>query len=428
MKLRKNITYKAPERDSISQQLTQRIDVVVTHRWLGYPIFFGVIYLMFYCTFAAGKYPMDWIDAFMGWLGTMCSNAMSEGPLRDLLVEGIIAGVGGVIVFLPNILILYAFISLMENSGYLERVALIMDRFMHRLGLEGKSFIPMIMGFGCNIPAIMATRIIENRKSRLITMMIVPLMSCSARLPVYIIIIGAFFPAYQALVLFALYLMGIVMSVVMAHVFSKFVVHGESLPYTAQLPLYRKPSLHFVGHRTWESGKEYLQKIGTSILAASIIIWALAYFPHHEALSKKEQMEQSYIGHVGKALEPLVAPCGMSWKESISLLSGIGAKEIVASTMAVLYQPDTDVQVTNECSSDNGTTQLSKSLIQSGMTPLAAFCFLIFILLYMPCVPACLAIKHEAGKWRYPFFAIAYTTLLAWLVATIVFQIGSLFL
>lgn len=391
-----------------SRELTKHIDAVVTNKWLGHPIFLIFLYLMFYCTFAIGQYPMDWIDALVGWLGDLVSENMAEGPLKDLIVDGIIAGVGGVIVFLPNIMILYAFISWMEDSGYMARAAFIMDRLMHRMGLHGKSFIPMIMGFGCNIPAIMATRTIEDRKSRLITMLIVPLMSCSARLPVYIIIIGAFFPTNQALILFSIYLIGIVMSILMANIFSKFVVKGESSPFVMELPPYRLPSTKSVCRHTWEKGRQYLRKMGTTILAASIIVWALSYFPHNAELPEEAQMEQSYIGEIGKAIEPIIQPCGMAWKEGVSIITGVGAKEIVASTMSVLY----------------GEEGIAAG---SGMTTLSAFAFLIFVLLYMPCIPSCIAIRHESGHWKWAIFTAVYTTLLAWICATVVFQIGAFF-
>ena len=386
--------------------LTKRIDAVVTNPVWGYPIFLLLMYLMFYCTFNIGQYPMDLIDWTVGWLGENISTLMTDGPLKDLLVDGIISGVGGVIVFLPNIMILYAFISWMEDSGYMSRAAFIMDKIMHKMGLHGKSFIPMIMGFGCNIPAVMATRTIEDRKSRLITMLIIPLMSCSARLPVYIIIIGAFFPKSAALVLFSLYLTGIVMSVLMAKLFSRFVVKGESSPFVMELPPYRMPSARNVMRHTWEKGRQYLKKMGTTILAASIIVWALSYFPHHAHLSQSEQIEQSYIGQIGKAVEPLIQPCGMAWKEGVSILTGVGAKEIVASTMSVLY---------------------SRQTLDTAFTPLSAFAFLIFVLLYMPCIPTCISIKNESGHWRWALFTIAYTTTLAWISSMLVYQIGSLF-
>ena len=397
-------TFKKVQR--YKRLMTKRIDAVVTHQIWGYPIFLLLMYLMFFCTFNIGQYPMDWIDAAVGWLGEMVGAWMPDGALKDLLVDGIISGVGGVIVFLPNIMILYAFISWMEDSGYMARAAFIMDKIMHRMGLHGKSFIPMIMGFGCNIPAIMATRTIEDRKSRLITMLIIPLMSCSARLPVYIIIIGAFFPKNAALILFCIYLIGIVFSVMMAKVFSRFVIKGESSPFVMELPPYRMPSIKSVGRHTWEKGKQYLKKMGTTILVASIAVWALSYFPHHEGLSEDKQMEGSYIGQIGKCVEPVIQPCGLEWKEGVALIAGVGAKEIVASTMAVLYHGD---------------------IATSGLTPLAAICFMLFVLLYFPCIPTCIGIKHESGKWKWAGFTALYTTLLAWVVSTLVYQIGSLF-
>lgn len=386
--------------------MTKRIDAVVTHQVWGYPIFLLLMYLMFFCTFNIGQYPMDWIDAAVGWLGELCGTYMPDGPLKDLIIDGIISGVGGVIVFLPNIMILYAFISWMEDSGYMARAAFIMDKIMHRMGLHGKSFIPMIMGFGCNIPAIMATRTIEDRKSRLITMLIIPLMSCSARLPVYIIIIGAFFPHNSALILLSMYLIGIVFSVFMAKIFSRFVIKGESSPFVMELPPYRMPSMKSVGRHTWEKGRQYLKKMGTTILVASIAVWTLSYFPHNDALSEDQQMEQSYIGQIGKLIEPVLQPCGLQWKEGVALVAGVGAKEIVASTMAVLYHGD---------------------IATSGLTPLAAFSLMLFVLLYFPCLPTCIGIKNESGKWRWAGFTALYTTLLAWLTSMLAYQLGSLF-
>ena len=403
-----------------SRELTKHIDAVVTNKWVGYIIFLAALYLMFYCTFTIGQYPMDWIDAFVGWLGNTIDEYMPDSALKDLIVDGIIAGVGGVIVFLPNILILYAFISWMEDSGYMARVAFIMDRIMHRMGLHGKSFIPMIMGFGCGIPAIMATRTIEDRKSRLITMLIVPLMSCSARLPVYIIIIGAFFRQYQATMLFSLYVLGIVMSILMAHLFSRFVIKGESTPFVMELPPYRLPSGKSVFRHTWEKGKQYLKKMGTTILAASIIIWALTYFP-----TNQKSLEQSYIGEIGKVIEPAIRPCGLSWKEGVSIITGVGAKEIVASTMGVLYAQDADAEEMDDEDAENA--RLSQIIADSGMTPLAAFALLVFVLLYMPCIPACVTISRESGHWKWAVFTAVYTTVLAWICSTIVYQLGSLF-
>ncbi len=385
--------------------MTKRIDAVVTHQVWGYPIFLLLMYFMFFCTFNIGQYPMDWIDAGVGWVGEWVGAWMPDGPLKDLIVDGIISGVGGVIVFLPNIMILYAFISWMEDSGYMARAAFIMDKIMHRMGLHGKSFIPMIMGFGCNIPAIMATRTIEDRKSRLITMLITPLMSCSARLPVYIIIISAFFPKNSALILFSMYLIGIMFSIIMAKLLSRFVVKGESTPFVMELPPYRMPSMKSVWRHTWEKGKQYLKKMGTTILVASIAVWALSYFPHHDELSEEQQMEISYIGQIGKFVEPIIQPCGLAWKEGVALVTGVGAKEIVASTMSVLYHGD---------------------ITTSGMTPLAAFSFMVFVLLYFPCIPTCIGIKHESGKWKWAGFTALYTTLLAWLASMVIYQVGSI--
>ncbi|MBR4783450.1 MAG: ferrous iron transport protein B [Bacteroidaceae bacterium] len=413
------------------RQMTEHIDAVVTHRIWGYPIFLALMYLMFFCTFNIGQYPMDWIDAAVKWLGEAVGRWMTDGPLKDLIIDGIISGVGGVIVFLPNIMILYAFISWMEDSGYMARAAFIMDKIMHRMGLHGKSFIPMIMGFGCNIPAIMATRTIEDRKSRLITMLIIPLMSCSARLPVYIIIIGAFFPHNAALVLFALYLIGILMSILMANLFSRFVVKGESTPFVMELPPYRTPSAFSVTRHTWEKGKQYLKKMGTTILLASIVVWALSYFPHNDQLPQEQQLEQSYIGKMGKLVEPVLAPCGLQWKEGVALITGVGAKEIVASTMAVLYHgqlsPLSPEISQSEVNSQSSMVNGQWSTVNGQFSSLGAFSFLIFVLLYMPCIPSCIAIRHESGRWRWAFFTAAYTTCLAWVSSMLVFQIGSLF-
>ena len=387
--------------------MTKRIDAFVTHQVWGYPIFLLLMYLMFFCTFNIGQYPMDWIDMGVEWLGEIVGEWMPDGPLKDLVVDGVISGVGGVIVFLPNIMILYAFISWMEDSGYMARAAFIMDKIMHRMGLHGKSFIPMIMGFGCNIPAIMATRTIEDRKSRLITMLIIPLMSCSARLPVYIIIITAFFPKNSALILFSMYLIGIMFSIFMAKLFSRFVVRGESSPFVMELPPYRMPSAKSVSRHTWEKGKQYLKKMGTTILVASIAVWALSYFPHHAEATEEQQMELSYIGQIGKFVEPIIKPCGMQWKEGVALITGVGAKEIVASTMSVLYHGD---------------------ITASGMTPLVAFAFMVFVLLYFPCIPTCIGIKNESGQWKWAGFTALYTTLMAWVCSMLVYQIGILFL
>ena len=403
--------YKKNEKSTL-HRLTDKIDAVVTHRWIGYPVFLIVMFITFFCTFAVGQYPMDWLDSLFSWLGEVVGSAMSDGPLKSLLCDGIIAGVGSVLVFLPNILILYLFISFMEDSGYMARAAFIMDKLMHRMGLHGKSFIPMIMGFGCNVPAIMATRTIEDRKSRLLTMLVIPMMSCSARIPVYVILVSAFFSKYAAIVLTGLYLLGMIMAVLMAKLFSRFFVKGDSLPFVMELPPYRMPTAKAVLRHTWEKGKEYLKKMATIILGASIIVWALSYFPTND--NRQLQAENSYMAKIGKTIEPAMRPCGFDWRQSVSLLAGVGAKEVVASTMAVVYATSDD--------------EAQEELVRDNMTPLSAASMLLFILLYMPCISTVVAIKNESGKWKWALFTVAYTIGLAWLVSTAFFQIGSLLL
>ena len=402
---------------------TDRIDAIVTHRWLGYPVFLVVMFVTFFCTFAVGQYPMDWLEALFGWLGDVVGSVMSDGPLKSLICDGIIAGVGSVLVFLPNILILYLFISFMEDSGYMARAAFIMDKLMHKMGLHGKSFIPMIMGFGCNVPAVMATRTIEDRKSRLLTMLVIPMTSCSARIPVYVILVSAFFSQWAAFVLMGLYLLGMVMAVLMAKLFSRFFVRGESLPFVMELPPYRMPTAKAVLRHTWEKGKEYLKKMGTIILGASIIVWALSYYPMHE--DAHMQAENSYMAQIGKSIEPAMRPCGFDWRQSVSLLAGVGAKEVVASTMAVLYSTADGTSGDPGDPGFSGDADIS-SLIREHMTPLSALSMLLFILLYMPCVSTVVAIKNESGKWKWALFTVVYTIGLAWVVSTLFFQIGSL--
>ena len=409
---------------------TDKIDALVTHRWLGYPIFLLFMFVTFYCTFAIGQYPMDWIDSLFTWLGDLVGRAMNPGPLRSLLVDGIITGVGSVIVFLPNILILYLFISFMEDSGYMARAAFIMDKLMHRMGLHGKSFIPMIMGFGCNVPAVMATRTIEDRKSRLLTMLVIPMMSCSARIPVYVILTAAFFSQYAAFVLTGLYMLGMLMAVLMAKLFSRFFVKGESLPFVMELPPYRMPTAKAVLRHTWEKGKEYLKKMGTIILAASVIVWALGYFPHRDAdTTAREQMEHSYLGRIGKTIEPVMRPCGFDWRQSVSLLAGVAAKEVVASTMGVLDASSADEALAEgpDIDTDEGELHIAR-LVADNMTPLSAASMLLFILLYMPCLSTIVAIKNESGKWKWALFTVAYTIGLAWVVSALFFQIATLIL
>ena len=396
------------------EQTTRVIDSIVTHRIWGYPIFFLFLYIMFEGTFVLGDYPMQGIEWLVDQLGNLIRNNMAEGPLKDLLIDGIIGGVGGVIVFLPNILILYFFISILEDSGYMARAAFIMDKIMHRMGLHGKSFIPLIMGFGCNVPAIMATRTIEDRKSRLITMLVNPLMSCSARLPIYLVMIGSFFPNCASFMLLCIYTAGILLAVIMARIFSKFLVKGEDSPFVMELPPYRMPTSKSIMRHTWEKGAQYLKKMGGIIMIASIIIWFLGYYPQHDAYeSVAEQQKNSYIGQIGKAIEPVIKPLGFDWKLGIGLISGVGAKELVVSTLGVLYTNEGDVENVN----------LSNRI---PITPLVALAYMLFVLIYFPCIATFAAIKQESGSWKWAIFTAGYTTGLAWLIAFTVFQIGSL--
>lgn len=397
-------------------QTTKVLDSIVTHRVWGFPIFFLFMYLMFEGTFVIGEYPMMGIEWLVEQIGDLLRNNMAEGPFKDLLIDGIIGGVGAVIVFLPNILILYFCISLMEDSGYMARAAFIMDKIMHKMGLHGKSFIPLIMGFGCNVPAIMSSRIIESRKARLVTMLVNPLMSCSARLPIYLVMIGAFFPGKASLILLSIYAIGILLAVLMARIFTKFLVKGDDSPFVMELPPYRMPTAKVVLRHTWEKGKQYLKKMGGIIMVASIIIWFLGYYPNHEAYeTTAEQQENSYIGQLGKAIEPAIEPLGFDWKMGIGILSGIGAKELVVSTLGVLYTNEDDVD----------SVDLSERI---PITPLVAYGYMLFVLIYFPCIATLAAIKQESGGWKWAIFAATYTTVLAWIVSFGVYQIGSLFI
>lgn len=426
-------------------QTTHVIDHVLTNKYFGFPIFFFILLVMFTATFVIGQYPMDWIEAGVGWLGEFISTNMPAGPVKDMIVDGVIGGVGAVIVFLPQILILYFFISYMEDCGYMSRAAFIMDRLMHKMGLHGKSFIPLIMGFGCNVPAVMATRTIESRRSRLITMLILPLMSCSARLPIYVMITGSFFALkYRSLAMLSLYIIGVLMAVAMSRLFSAFVVKGEDTPFVMELPPYRFPTWKAIGRHTWEKGKQYLKKMGGIILVASIIVWALGYFPLPDDpnMDNQARQEQSYIGRIGKAVEPVFRPQGFNWKLDVGLLSGMGAKEIVASTMGVLYSNDGSFSDDNSYSSETGKYSKLHNLITKDVATmhhisyeeaepiatLTAFSFLLFVLLYFPCVATIAAIKGETGSWGWALFAAGYTTALAWIVSAVVFQVGMLFM
>lgn len=409
-------------------QLTHVLDSLITNKYVGFPIFFLFLYIMFEVTFTLGQYPMDWIEAGVNALGGLVKSTMPDGPLKDMIADGAIAGVGAVIVFLPQILILYFFISFMEDSGYMARAAFIMDKLMHKMGLHGKSFIPLIMGFGCNVPAVMATRTIENRRNRLITILVLPLMSCSARLPIYIMIIGTFFAVeYQSVIMISLYAIGIILAVLMSRIFSKWMIKGDDTPFVMELPPYRFPTAKAIARHTWEKGKQYLKKMGGIILVASVIVWALGYFPHDDGLSNQAQKEQSYIGRIGKAIEPVFRPQGFDWKLDVSLVAGIGAKEIVASTMGVLYADDETVA--DDTADNSGKYGVLRQKMETdGMTQLIAFSYLLFVLIYFPCIATIAAIKGETGSWKWAVFAAGYTTLLAWIVSACVYQTGMLIL
>ena len=459
-------TYKPHQDATPRKTITDKIDAVVTNKWMAFPIFIAVLYLIFQTTFAVGDYPMQWIDWFVGKFGEFVATFMADGWLKDLVVDGIISGVGSVLVFLPNILILYFFISLMEDSGYMSRAAFIVDKLMHKIGLHGKSFIPMVMGFGCNVPAIMATRAIESRKSRMITIAIIPFMSCAGRLPIFVLLAGAFFPHNAALVLLGIYLLGIVLAILSAIVLSKF-VKDDDLPFVMELPPYRIPTAKAIWRHTWEKGQQYLQKMATTILICSVIIWFLGYFPKNKELmaaqeeyatlaqtpagrleinadkvevnaatATKEdlatridslyayQQENSYIGQLGRMVSPALDPLGFNWKMDVGLLTGIAAKELVVSTLGVMYSEGAKVSEGHDMSED---TQLQSALVND-VTPAAALSFMVFILLYFPCVATFVAIKNETGKWRWAVACCAYTMAVAWIMSFIVYRLALIFL
>ena len=445
-------TYKPADGKKRGRTLTDRIDSVVTNQWLAFPIFITLLYLVFSGTFVIGEYPMICIEWIVEKFGAFVASTMTGGWLKDLIVNGIIGGVGSVLVFLPNILLLYLFISLLEDSGYMARAAFIMDRLMHKIGLHGKSFIPMIMGFGCNVPAVMATRTIESPKSRLITMLIIPLMSCAGRMPVYILIAGAFFPRNAGLVLLGLYSLGILLAIAAAKVMSRF-FKDDDLPFVMELPPYRVPTAKSVFRHTWEKGKQYLQKMSGIILICSMVIWFLGYFPNHDAYAPgKEQQEHSFIGYVGKAMEPVLEPLGFDWRMGVGIVAGVGAKELVVSTLGVMYAEEEplvaseDVLEQNQClihgqkscsdqaqdqgqgqDQDAGYTRLQRALVRS-VTPAAALAYMVFILLYFPCIATFIAIKNESGGWKWAIITAVYTIVLAWVAALITFRIASLFI
>ena len=438
---------------------SQRIDKLLTHKYLGFPIFLGFLWLMFHATFTLGNYPMDWIGSGVELLGQLIHTNLPEGIFRDMLVDGVIGGVGGVIVFLPNILILFFFISLMEDTGYMARTAFIMDKVMHLFGLHGKSFIPLIMGFGCNVPAIMATRTLENRNDRLLTMLIIPFMSCSARLPVYVLVAGAIFPSKAGNVIFILYMTGVVFSMLMSFLFKKVLFKNSEAPFVMELPIYRNPGIRVILRHMWGKGAHYLKKMGGVILVASLVIWALGYFPRNVKYSKdyeqlifleqqkdteqaetqivklgqqmeSERQQHSYIGRLGMAIEPAIRPLGFDWKMGISLVTGFAAKEIVVSTMGVLYQADPNAGDGSVSLQDRLREQVYSEGPKAGtrvFTSLSGISFLLFVLFYLPCVAVIAAVGREAGSWKWAAFVLFYTTAIAWTASCVVYQLGTLF-
>jgi len=444
------------------RKISNLIDNFLTHKLFGFPIFIFFMWIMFQATFTFGSFPMDWIDMGVAWFSKLVSNSMAEGMLRDLLVDGIIAGVGGVIVFLPNILILFFFISFMEDTGYMARASFIMDKLMHKIGLHGKSFIPLLMSFGCNVPAVMATRTLENKKDRILTMLIIPFMSCSARLPVYVLLISAFFPSYQGLVLVSIYFIGILVAVLVAMAMKRILFSKQDMPFVMELPPYRLPTLRNTSVHMWHKAVQYLQKMGTVILVASILIWALGYFPKNveyssnfdeqiaqikldtnlhdtekqarianlEFAKHSEKQEKSYIGFLGHFIAPVIQPLGFDWKIGVSIITGLAAKEIVISTMGVLYHAEFE----DDNSSNNLKIKLQEQTHTHGklkgqkvFSPLVAYGLMLFVLIYFPCVAVIAAIKKESDiKWA--VFTMVYTTAIAWLAAFLTYQIGSLFI
>ena len=414
-------TYKKYQTERPKRTLTDKIDAIVTSQWLAFPIFVLLLWLIFWATFTIGQYPMDWIDAGVAWLGDKVGALLPDGWFKDLLVDGCIAGVGSVLVFLPNILILYFFISIMEDSGYMARAAFIVDKLMHRIGLHGKSFIPMVMGFGCNVPAIMATRSIESRKSRLVTIAIIPFMSCAGRLPIFVLFAGAFFPAHPATALLGIYLLGIVLAILSALLIGKF-VKDDDLPFVMELPPYRIPTAKAIGRHTWEKGRQYLEKMATTILIFSVALWALGYFPRHEGATKAYQQEHSYIGSIGKAIEPAMAPMGFNWKMDVGLLAGVGAKELVISSLGVTYAQDGEAFQEGGGQEETALQHALKATVPTA----AALAFMVFVLLYFPCIATFVAIKNETGKWRWAILLCLYTMIVAWLCAFAAYRLGLL--
>lgn len=404
---------------------THFIDSIVTNKLFGFPLFLLIMFAVFWLTFEVGSYPMGWIESVVDWLGSLVQQYMPEGALKDLIADGIIGGVGGVIVFLPNILILYFCISWMEDSGYMARAAFIMDKLMHRIGLHGKSFIPLVMGFGCNVPAIMSSRSIESRSSRIITILINPFMSCSARLPIYVLLVGTFFESNAAIIFLCIYLTGILVAMLTSTLLRKFYFKADETPFVMELPPYRIPTVKSSLRHMWGKGEQYLKKMGGVILVASIIVWSLNYFPLSSHNDSDGQQQDSYLEMMGKAITPVMEPVGFNWRASVAALAGIPAKEIVVSTLGVLYTGDedaTDATLSARITAPNPETG------HPDFNKASALAFMIFILLYCPCIATVTAIVKETGSWRYGAFTVVYNTLVAWIVAFIVYRVCLMFL
>jgi ferrous iron transport protein B len=442
--------------------ISRNIDRVLTNRFIGFPIFVFFIWAMFQLTFTVGEFPKAWIQSGVSWLSSALEVDLSDSLFKDLLLNRVVAGVGSVVVFLPNILILFFCISLFEDTGYMARTAFLMDKIMHMIGLHGKSFIPMLMGFGCNVPAIMATRTLESEKDRILTVLITPFMSCSARLPIYIVLAGTFFAGRAGTVIFSLYLVGIVLSIITGRMLRSTLLKGMDAPFVMELPPYRVPMVKSVMIHMWERSKMFLKKMGNIILIGSVIVWALSAFPRNITYSKDfyseiqqlqqkaaaadrqasvdlsarsaleketeasieaikrnmqaEKIENSYMGRLGKMIAPVFSPLGIDWRGSVALLSGFVAKEIVVSTMGILYATE----------GDKDSEALRTALLSSGMTRLSAVSMLVFVLLYLPCLATMAAIRRELRSWKWMLFSVGYSTSLAWVMAFLVFQGGKL--
>ncbi len=413
----------------LRHDLSDTVDAVMTHRVLGLPIFIGLMYVTFQLTFLIGRYPMEWLESFFGWASVAITAnwpGAPDGMLLSLIVDGIIGGVGGVIVFLPNIMLLFLAIAILEDTGYMARAAFIMDHIMHKIGLHGKSFIPMLIGFGCSVPAIMATRILENRRNRITTILVIPLMSCGARFPIYMLIIPAFFAEkYQGLMLCLIYFIGIALAIICAKLLRKTLFAGETTPFVMELPPYRVPTLRGVLIHMWQRGWMYLKKAGTILLGISIIIWAATAYPKIDGseltgLTQEQAqtatLQHSIVGRVGTTIAPALKPLGFDWRISTSLIGAFAAKEVFVSQLGIMYS----------VGERSGSTDALRSKLKADYTPLQGFCIMLFCLISMPCVATVVMTKQETGSWRWALFQIAGLTLLAYIITCVVYQVGTL--